>query len=126
MTTACIIAAVCILIAGLFAVIVERTTERDDAREAAERAGRERDAAETAARIATELLAQREADARVVVPIRRCSCGHPTGASGIHSEDCAIWAGMSLRSVPAQRQPDHLAADDAWFDRLYDDKGNLR
>jgi hypothetical protein len=100
MTLACIIAAVCILVAGLFAVIVERTTERDTAREAAERAGRERDAAEKAARIATELLAQREADARRA----------------------------GLRSVPAQRdaEHDHLAADDDWFARLYDDKGNLR
>lgn len=32
MTTAFVIAAVCILIAGLFAVIVERTNERDAAR----------------------------------------------------------------------------------------------
>ena len=37
MTTAAIIAAVCILVAGLFAVIVERTNERDEARAEAER-----------------------------------------------------------------------------------------
>lgn len=33
MTTLCVIAATCILIAGLFAVIVERTNERDQARD---------------------------------------------------------------------------------------------
>jgi hypothetical protein len=32
-TTLCVIAAACILIAGLFAVIVERTNERDEARD---------------------------------------------------------------------------------------------
>jgi hypothetical protein len=63
-TTACIIAAVCIFILGLFAVIADRQAEIDRLREAAERAGRERDAAETEARIATELLAQREAERR--------------------------------------------------------------
>lgn len=41
MITACIIAAVCILVAGLFAVIVERTNERDAA--LAELARRERE-----------------------------------------------------------------------------------
>jgi hypothetical protein len=37
MTAACVIAATCILIAGLFAVIVERTNERDEARTLAAR-----------------------------------------------------------------------------------------
>ena len=41
MTTACVIAAACILIAGLFAVIVERTNERDEAREERDRLERE-------------------------------------------------------------------------------------
>ena len=36
MTTACVIAAAVILLAGLFAVIVERTNERDEARDAFE------------------------------------------------------------------------------------------
>jgi hypothetical protein len=32
-----------------------------------------------------------------------------------------------LRAVPTQRSgSDHLADDDDWFARLYDDKGNLR
>lgn len=80
MTTLCVIAAVLILIAGLFAVIVERTNERDDARA-------ERDRLE------------RELEAR-----------------------------PRLRLVPRQREPehDHLKADDDWFARLYDEKGDLR
>lgn len=42
MTTVFVIVAVCILVAGLFAVIVERTNERDEAR--AELARRDREA----------------------------------------------------------------------------------
>lgn len=54
----------CVVTAGLFAVIVERTNERDEARA-------ERDQAELERDIANDLLTEiRKAGARVVRPIR--------------------------------------------------------
>lgn len=104
MTTAAVILAALILIAGLFAVIVERTTERDEARKNARRLEAEcNEHAAVSARLAAD-LAERDllAGKAVHVPL--------------------------LRVVPAQRDGahDHLAADDAWFARLYDNKGDLR
>lgn len=83
MTTACVIAAVCILLAGLFAVIVERTNERDEARDNAARLSRELEAAEWA--LAAERDVRRRTEARLatyleqttfasnVIPIQRTS-----------------------------------------------------
>ena len=77
MMTACIIAGVCILIAGLFAVIVERTNERDQAREELARRDRAHaaevddlkgDVADLTAALAETTAAL--ADARAVIPLR--------------------------------------------------------
>jgi hypothetical protein len=71
MTLACTITATLILIAGLFAVIVERTNERDDARENARRL--ESECNEHAAVSAS--LAQQLAELRIaggeVIPLPR-------------------------------------------------------
>jgi hypothetical protein len=70
MTTAVVIAACCILITGLFAVIVERTNERDEARTTAARLEAEANAhAAENARLTTELAA-RGPRLRVVPPQR--------------------------------------------------------
>src|SRR5690348_8168064 len=74
MTTAAIIAAVCILVAGLFAVIVERTNERDEARENEARANRRADAVEAERDIANGLIERLRADRRErsnVIPFQR-------------------------------------------------------
>lgn len=115
MTTACVIAAVCILLCGLFAVIVERTNERDEARDNAARLSRELEAAEKS--LAEERMVRQHterafaelqtalSDGRVVMPLRSVAPVIPIQRAATH---------------------DHLAEDDAWFDRLYDDKGDLR
>jgi hypothetical protein len=98
-TTAFVIAAAVLLITGLFAVIVERTNERDEARTTATRLEAEANAhAAENARLTTELAA-RGPRLRVV------EGGIPSQRTGGH---------------------DHLAEDDDWFARLYDEKGNPR
>jgi len=139
MTTACVIAAVCILLAGLFAVIVERTNERDEARDNAARLSRELEAAEWALAAERDVRRRTEhafaelqtalSDGRVVMPLRsvRCICGHPNGV-GIHLSECPLSRPLQQKVIPFPRAAthDHLAEDDAWFERLYDDKGDLR
>lgn len=64
MTTAAVIAAACILVAGLFAVIVERTEQRDEALAlAAEAHVTATRAVEQAETFADELIAEREESA---------------------------------------------------------------
>jgi hypothetical protein len=83
MTTACTIAAAVILIAGLFAVIVERTNERDDARAESARLTREHDA-EMAARDA--LVAELDQE-----------------NARLHAELTDLQVGRHLRVVPPRR-----------------------
>jgi hypothetical protein len=114
-----VVVALVLAVAALFTVAIEAGREKARADDAERLAGDLADklgATEVERDIAADLLAQREADARVVVPIRRCSCGHPTGTSGIHNEGCEIWADMPLRSVPTQRE----STDD-----VYDHGGQL-
>lgn len=75
MTLACTIAAALILLAGLFAVIVERTTERDEARDAARKLGEELDAERDVRRRTEAAFAEFQASVssaggRVVLPLR--------------------------------------------------------
>jgi hypothetical protein len=49
------------------------------------------------------------ADARVVIPLKPVPVDRP-----------------DLRVIPPQRTRDHLADDDAWFTRLYDENGEHR
>lgn len=105
-----LVACFLIVIAGLFAVIVERTNERDEARAQLENAELRADQADIEARIAEGLLDRFRRDARVVIPIRR-----PT-----------------LRSVPTQREPSDFdwtppenADDDYWL-HIYDERGKHR
>jgi hypothetical protein len=99
MTTACIIAATLILIAGLFAVIVERTGERDDAREEIARRDRE-----DAAHAERDLLSGRVVDLPLPKP------------TPVERPD--------LRVIPPQR--DATNADDAMWSALYDENGQHR
>lgn len=96
-----LVACFCIVIAGLFAVIVERTNERDEARAEAERAGRERDEECEVRRRTEHAFAAFKLDleakgTRVVTPIRR-----------------------ELRSVPNEPTPIHdEVLVDAWIDHV--------
>ena len=74
MTTAFVIAATCILIAGLFAVIVERTNERDEARETARRLDEQLTAERTVRQHTEHALAEfqqavSDAGGRIVLPL---------------------------------------------------------
>lgn len=112
MTAATIITAVCILIAGLFAVIVERTTERDVARDDARQLAEQLDA--TTARLA-DVLDEHALCPTPLVPfdsLSKAERAHITNAAS------AITA-ASLRPSLHVVEPvdgDAPEADETWLD----------
>jgi hypothetical protein len=110
MTTAIIIAVACILVAGLFAVIVERTDERDEA----------------LANYATEVFENARLRARLAeLEAEADELNQENMALHLQLTETQIAAGAleSLPSLPHPRPSLSLVtqqnADDAWWDRLY-------
>lgn len=110
MTTATIITAVCVLIAGLFAVIVERTTERDVARDDARQLAEQLDA--TTARLA-DVLDEHALCPTPLVPFDSLSKAERDHITAAASKITAASLRPDLRIV----EPPPVA-DESWLDEI--------